>query len=60
VNILYELWRCPDCGPGVAADEDGCCANCGADLEIERRHPPHATGEAERAADAATPTEEPR
>jgi hypothetical protein len=23
---------CPECGPGVAADEDGCCASCGATL----------------------------
>lgn len=30
-----ELFCCPDCGKGVAADEDGCCANCGADCVIE-------------------------
>lgn len=30
-----ERFCCPDCGPGVAADEDGCCANCGADCVIE-------------------------
>lgn len=24
-----EHWVCPDCGPHVAADEDGCCATCG-------------------------------
>ena len=48
LSTLDEWWRCPDCGPGVAADEDGCCANCGADLEIERRHPPHATTEESR------------
>jgi hypothetical protein len=24
-------WHCPDCGTGVAADEDGCCATCGRD-----------------------------
>lgn len=22
---------CPQCGPGVRIDEDGCCATCGAD-----------------------------
>ena len=27
-------FRCPDCGPDVKADEDGCCAACGADCEI--------------------------
>lgn len=26
-----ERWECPDCGIGVKADEDGCCATCGAD-----------------------------
>ncbi len=24
-------WVCPDCGPNVCIDEDGCCATCGAD-----------------------------
>lgn len=24
---------CPDCGYGVSADEDGCCASCGADTD---------------------------
>lgn len=24
-------FRCPECGPHVAADEDGCCAACGTD-----------------------------
>jgi hypothetical protein len=26
-----EHFRCPECGPHVRADEDGCCATCGAD-----------------------------
>ena len=26
-----RIW-CPQCGGGVAGDEDGCCATCGADL----------------------------
>ena len=26
-----RAWRCPDCGPGVRVDEDGCCVTCGAD-----------------------------
>jgi len=37
ISTLDEWWRCPECGPGVAGDEDGCCADCGADLEIEHR-----------------------
>lgn len=24
-------WNCPECGPHVAVDEDGCCSTCGAD-----------------------------
>jgi len=24
---------CPECGPHVPADEDGCCATCGADCK---------------------------
>lgn len=30
-----EHFRCPDCGPHVCADEDGCCKTCGADCAIE-------------------------
>jgi len=30
-----EQFVCPTCGPGVAADEDGCCVTCGADCEIK-------------------------
>lgn len=26
---------CPQCGPGVSADEDGCCASCGADCAVQ-------------------------
>ena len=29
-------WFCPDCGPGVAIDEDGCCATCGEDAVEEK------------------------
>lgn len=28
-------FRCPECGPHVAGDEDGCCATCGADCSAE-------------------------
>lgn len=31
-----ERFVCPDCGYGVAADEDGCCATCGRDCAIIR------------------------
>ena len=30
-----QVWTCPECGPCVAADEDGCCAMCGADCKAE-------------------------
>jgi len=34
---------CPECGPDVHVDEDGCCVNCGADavgrgVEVVREH----------------------
>ncbi len=29
-----EVFVCADCGYGVAADEDGCCATCGRDCAI--------------------------
>jgi hypothetical protein len=29
-----ERFLCPDCGLGVKADEDGCCASCGRDCAI--------------------------
>lgn len=34
-DTAYKVpyWTCSECGPGVAADEDGCCANCGADCK---------------------------
>jgi len=32
-------WTCPDCGPHVKADEDGCCATCGMDC-IAHEEPP--------------------
>jgi hypothetical protein len=28
--VTEEEFICPGCGPGVAADEDGLCATCGA------------------------------
>lgn len=28
-------FRCPDCGPHVGVDEDGCCFTCGADTDSE-------------------------
>jgi hypothetical protein len=40
-----EMFVCPDCGAGVAADEDGCCAMCGADTTIAPAAPPPSTGE---------------
>ncbi len=30
-----EHFRCPECGPHVRADEDGCCSTCGADCAGE-------------------------
>lgn len=32
--MSVERFNCTDCGVGVRADEDGCCAHCGADCEI--------------------------
>ena len=31
IEVLPECFICPACGPFVKADEDGCCAMCGAD-----------------------------
>ena len=28
-------YHCPQCGAHVKADEDGCCATCGADCVVE-------------------------
>lgn len=36
VAVWIEWFVCPTCGPRVAADEDGCCATCGADCTVER------------------------
>jgi hypothetical protein len=45
---LTEWFVCPECGPKVKADEDGCCATCGADCSIEAAAPTEAaTGEAD-------------
>ena len=32
---MNEHFCCPECGPHVPADEDGCCATCGEDCGIE-------------------------
>ena len=31
-SAVYTDFVCPQCGPGVASDEDGCCVTCGATL----------------------------
>lgn len=33
-GVLRGSFDCPECGPGVKADEDACCATCGVDCEI--------------------------
>ena len=30
-------FTCPNCGPVVKVDEDGCCGTCGADCEVVLR-----------------------
>ena len=30
--MTARSFDCPQCGPNVASDEDGCCASCGATL----------------------------
>jgi hypothetical protein len=35
--VPTERFVCPDCGYGVQADEDGCCASCGRDCAIVRQ-----------------------
>jgi len=30
-----EMFVCPECGPRVKADEDGCCTGCGLDCTVE-------------------------
>lgn len=32
---MSEHWTCHECGPHVAADEDGCCSGCGSDCASE-------------------------
>lgn len=39
VKRTEERWECPTCGLGVAADEDGCCAMCGADCKAQQVKP---------------------
>lgn len=31
-----EHFECPDCGPHVAADENGCCSTCGRDTIVAK------------------------
>lgn len=33
-------WTCPECGPHVMVDEEGCCATCGADAVLVAEEPP--------------------
>jgi len=32
--LPHETVTCPECGPGIRIDEDGCCATCGADATV--------------------------
>ncbi len=63
-----DVFVCPMCGPMVRADQDGCCATCGADSKVEPRPVTVAPGmevktmsagsevrDGERSAPAATP-----
>lgn len=34
-EVEPQMFVCPECGPRVMADEDGCCATCGRDCTIE-------------------------
>ena len=36
---LSEVFVCPECGPLVDVDEDGCCHTCGASASIEANEP---------------------
>ena len=31
-------WICPECGPGVKSDDDGCCKHCGRDADPDQKH----------------------
>ena len=33
-ELRRQKFVCPDCGYGVKADEDGCCATCGRDCAV--------------------------
>lgn len=35
INALRGEFGCPECGPRVRSDEDGCCASCGTDCTID-------------------------
>lgn len=45
-------FECPECGPRISVDEDGCCVSCGRDaVEVAAARPdpvPHAEGEEEK------------
>lgn len=32
--MTMEHFECPNCGPHVAADEEGCCSTCGRDVVV--------------------------
>jgi rRNA maturation endonuclease Nob1 len=36
-RLQTHVFVCPECGPGVKADEDHCCATCGADCKVRRQ-----------------------
>lgn len=42
-------WVCPECGPGVKADEDGCCKHCGRDADPDQSHLAELTARVEKA-----------
>jgi len=42
--------KCPECGPGMKVDEDGCCAACGADIDSAQNPAPESVYERGRKA----------
>lgn len=38
--VAAEYFICPECGPRVPVDEDGCCRMCGADCAVAAAAPP--------------------
>jgi hypothetical protein len=43
-----ERFACPNCGPRVAVDKDGCCVTCGGDTIIKPAPAPPPSGEMTR------------